>query len=91
MMLGFLKCSVGRLDESLEYFQNSLEFYFAAYGVKSEETAAATSNIGSLFYEMGDPEQALGFLNSTKQILITLDKTHPCLGYLHFNLGVVYL
>ena len=91
LMVGFLKNMQGMLDESHENFQFSLEVFFEAFAVDSEWTGCVTSNIGSVFYELGDYVQALEFLNSAKTILMKLDRKHSGIPNINYNIGLVNL
>ena len=91
IMLGFLKTSLGRLDESLQYYQQGLEAYYTQFGIKAEQTGFATSNLGSIFSDIGDIEQSIEFQNSAKTILSSIHPEHPSLAYVYYNLGIAQL
>ena len=91
IMLGFLKTSMGRLDEALQYYQQGLEKYYTQFGIKAEQTGFSTSNLGSIFCDIGDIEQSIEFQNSAKTILSNIDPQHPSLAYVYYNLGIAQL
>ena len=88
--LGFLKNSMGNLDETLAHFQRGLEVFFNVYGVKCELTGCITANIGSVFLEMEDLIQALEFQKSAKIINENLENTDHLLTTINYNLGLVH-
>lgn len=91
IILGVLHQLRGELDISLEFFQKSLEIFFGALGVNSYLTGCVTSNIGSVFYEMGDLNQALEFHRSAETILQNFKEATTIRGHLEYNLGIVFL
>ncbi len=88
--LGFLKNSLGNLDETLAHFQKGLEIFFNVYGVKCELTGCITANIGSVFLELEDLIQALEFQKSAKIINENLENTDHLLTTINYNLGLVH-
>jgi tetratricopeptide (TPR) repeat protein len=90
--LGCLENFNGNLTKSLEYFQKSLEIFFTDCGVGAVSTGAATNNIGSLFYELRDTDQAIEFHRSAQTIMknLKVDKT-VMMGDIYYNLGLDYM
>lgn len=90
--LGCLENFKGSLTKSLEYFQKSLEIFFTDCGVGAISTGAVTNNIGSLFYELRDTDQAIEFHRSAQTIMknLKVDKT-VMMGDIYYNLGLDYM
>lgn len=90
--LGCLESYNGNLQKSLENFQKSLEIFFCDCGVGAVSTGAVTNNIGSIFYEMNDTQQALEFHRSAQTILKNLNiEDTSKMADIYYNLGLDYI
>lgn len=91
-LLGFLKSFQSKLDMSQEYFQVSLENFFNLDGVGSIFTSCVTSNLSTIFYEIGDYEQSIEFQVSARSMIKRLNKPYEFeLASIYYNIGIINL